>query len=203
MKKPSNYDEFEATESISFDGLKDGIYPIKIVSVEDIIGKEYLKIKIDIADGEYKGVFAKLANNNLENWSSQATIYKSYKETATKFFKAFITAIEKSNRGYIWNWDEKTLVGKYAYAVYQEEEYLYSPTPDELEKRTAVKCQEIRSIEAFKNGDIKEPKGIKLLNKKDQTKWENWEDKPVGNSVSNDPFAAIKNQDISESDLPF
>ena len=31
---------------------------------------------------------------------------------ALPFFKAFITAVEKTNAGYQWDWDEKKLIGK-------------------------------------------------------------------------------------------
>jgi len=38
-------------------------------------------------------------------------------------FKGFTTAVENSNPGYQWNWDEKSLVGKKLCGVFGLEEY--------------------------------------------------------------------------------
>lgn len=42
------------------------------------------------------------------------------------YFKGFITAVEESNPGYKWNWDEKTLKGKKIGIVFRMEEYSYN-----------------------------------------------------------------------------
>jgi len=180
INKPKGYDEVEESEVVS-GGLEVGIYPVQIKKVTDISEKEYLEIQFDIVKGSFVNYFAKLKENlKLDKWPNQGIYRASYKETATKFFKAFITAVQKSNQGYVWNWNEQSLVGKYFVAVFGQEEY------EDLngDVKVSVKIREPRSIEAWQKGDIKVPELKKLKKKETQA----------------DPFASII---ISDEDLPF
>lgn len=183
INKPKGYDELEENEVVSDSGLEVGIYPVQIKKVTDISDKEYLQIEFEIVKGKYVGYFGKLKESlELESWPNQGIYRASYKETATKFFKAFITAVQKSNQGYVWNWNEQSLVGKYFIAVFGQEEY----EDANGDVKVSTKIREPRSIEAWKKGEIKVPEYKKLKRK----------ETPVV-----DPFANIVN--ISEEDLPF
>ena len=182
MKEIKNWNELDSeNEVVEFKSIKPGAYICKILEVVDVVDKEYLKIKFDIVDGEYKNYFSD--RNQLGNWSSQATTYRSYKSTATKFFRAFITAIEKSNvkTKYKWDWNEKSLIGKYFVAVYGEEEYLNNDN----EVAINLKVQDIRSIPALREGKIETPKLKKLKVK----------------SVEN--VATNNNNYLDDEDVPF
>ena len=48
---------------------------------------------------------------------------RSYKESALGFFKGFISAVEQSNPGFKWDFDERKLVGKTIGVVLGDEEY--------------------------------------------------------------------------------
>jgi hypothetical protein len=98
--------------------------------------------------------FKTLVDNGLKDFSKTT---RSYKRTALSFFKGFITAVENSNPGYKWDWDEKKLVGKNVIAVFGEEEYL-----KDGQVKTSVKLVEFRSLDAYKEGKIKVPE-IKRL----------------------------------------
>lgn len=154
--KPKDWDTVEETETGS-SGVPKGIYPVKIVAVKDITEKQYLEIKFDIAKGEYEGVFSRMSNGDLDKWSNQGIYRASYKESATVFFKRFITAVQKSNKNYLWDWDEQSLKNKFFVAVMGEEEYMW-----EGELRLAVRIQSCRSLEALQKGEIKEPQLKKL-----------------------------------------
>ena len=158
INKPANWEEFDDSEIVS-DNLKAGIYPAQIRKVVDVPDKEYLEIQFDLVnDKRYANYFAKLKENlKVEEWPNQGIYRASYKETATKFFKAFITAVQKSNQGYVWNWDYNSLIGKFMVAVFGEEEY---ETNGEV--KVGIKIREIRSIEAYQKGDIKIPALKKL-----------------------------------------
>lgn len=153
----NNFENFKAeNEVIEFENIKPTQYLCKIVDVEDVEDREYLKIAFDIVkdkngNEDLKGYFNKYYEE-YGKWNSQGIIYRSYKLSAQRFFEQFITAIEKSNNGYTWNFDEKTLVGKYFIANFGEEEYYDS----EGELKTSVKVQEIRSVSALKEGKIKD-----------------------------------------------
>ena len=99
--------------------------------------------------------------------------------------------LKKSNAGYRWDWNEKSLVGKFFVAVFGEEEYL---DEEENEVKISVKVQEVRSAEAWKNGDIKIP-ALKKLKNRPETKTTKKED--------NDSFYESSKQLASEEDLPF
>lgn len=154
IKKPDNWNDIRtnADEVVASDfaQLKVAPYIVKIVDVEDNASKEYLKIFIDIADGELKGEFAR-QEEQFGAWPAQGIGYRSYKDSAMDFFTAFIVAVEKSNKGFIFNWDDpKCLKGKYFVANYGEEEYM-----KDNEIKTSVKIREYRSIESLKSGKIK------------------------------------------------
>jgi len=132
-----------------------GAYICRITGVIDHPDREYLEINFDIAEGEYKNYYSDLFKQFGGNWRGR--IYRSYKEKAMVFFKAFIVAVEKSNPGYTWNWDENSLINRLVVVVFGEEEYLWE---DEL--RINVKPQDTRSIEALREGKIKLPTLKKL-----------------------------------------
>ena len=184
MRQIKDFDKLPNEEVVEFESLEKGAYICQIKDVEDVVEKEYLKIKFDIVDGKYKGWFDNYANGVLNDWSNQGTTYRSYKDSANRFFKAFITAIEKSNAksNYRWNWDEKSLVGKYFVAVFGEEEY-----EDQYgEVKVSVKVQDIRSIPALRENAIQIPP-LKKLKKKSETK----------------PATSYTSINISDDDLPF
>ena len=156
IDKIKNWDEMEETE-VGSSGLPKGIYVVKVVAVKDIPEKQYLEIKFDIVKGEYEGFFKRVANGVYSEWSNQGIYRASYKESAAVFFKRFITAVQKSNKNYVWDWNEQSLLNKYFVVVMDEEEYL-----KDGEVRVSVKCQSVRSIEAYQKGDIKLP-GLKKL----------------------------------------
>ena len=151
MKEFENWNELEEQEVVSIKSyVPVGIYPAKIVAVKDIQEKEYLEIKFDIAKGEYLDFFKKNTING--EWMNQGIYRVSYKESAHQLFRSFITAIQKSNQNYVWNWNEQSLVGKYFIVVMGEEEYLSK----DGDVRIAVKPRQARSIEAYQKGLVKE-----------------------------------------------
>lgn len=100
-----------------------GGYAAKITRVEDDEKKECLRIEWEFADGEFKGA-------NKETYDAfgfwPITLFRSYKDKALRFFKAFKIAVEESNRNYVFKNDPQSLVGKFVGVVLGEEEYLTS-----------------------------------------------------------------------------
>ena len=176
MKPIKEYDL--ANEAGEFKKLPAGIYGVRITDVIDVPDKEYLEVYCDIVKGEYAGYFKALVDAGQKNLSRH---FRSYKANAIPFFKAFIKAIEKSNPGYEWDWDESKLVGKVAIGVFGEEEYL----DKDGNVKVGTKLQEFRSIEAYKEGKIKVPELKKLERQPEQVA-------PVADASA-----------ISDDDLPF
>ena len=101
-------------------------------------------------------------------------------------FKGFTNAIENSNKGYKWNFDEKSLVNKIVGVVIGEEQYLNQK--GQVRTRTYVSA--VRSVDTIKKGEFTVPE----LKKLDATK--------VSSSQTKqddfiDPFAAQSNEAAS------
>lgn len=109
----------EATQGGDYARPQAGGYIIQIKAVLDVPEKEYLKISYDIADGEFKGYYTDMWQRTGYDLP---TFIKSYKDKALGYFKAFIDAVEGSNR-YKWNNDERSLVNLFVGTVLREEEY--------------------------------------------------------------------------------
>lgn len=149
-------------DNINWDSVQDEIrrpvpggYAARITKVEDNTEKKYLYIEWEFADGEYKGC-------NQETYDTfgfwPTPIRKSYKPTALRFFKGFKTAVEMSNRNFVFNNDPQSLVGKYVGVILGEEEYLSND--GKLKKRLYV--AETRSGKVIREGDFQIPELKKL-----------------------------------------
>lgn len=138
------------------------IQGVRITKVVDNPANEYLEIYCDIVKGEYKDYFKTLTSLGLKDTSRT---FRSYKANALPFFKAFITAIEKTNPGYRWDWDEQKLVGKNVMAVFGEEEYI----DNEGNLKVVTKIQDFRSLEAYQQGRITVP-SIKRLSEEEKSR---------------------------------
>ena len=148
MKK-QNWDDIQ--EAADFDKPKPGAYIVKIMGVEDSESKEYLKLEYDFAEGEYKGYYSDLFGSR-GFWGG--SFIRSYKEKALPFFKAFKTALENSNRGYIFDEDRlNDMRGKLVGVVLGEEEY----TANNGSIKVRLYVAETRSVEAIRGGDFKVP----------------------------------------------
>ena len=164
-----------ATEALQ-DGeqsrLPNGGYICKITAAEDVADKEYIKIEFDIAAGEYKGYFAELFTR-AGFWGGR--FIRSYKDTAQKFFNGFLTAVEKSNPGYQFDWVAKSLVGKSIGIVLSEEEYVTN-TGEVKPKQVAT---QIRDVEVIRTGAFKVP-DLKPLDAKGKARLEELRAKGFG-----------------------
>lgn len=128
-------------------------YVCGIVGVVDHEDDNYLEIKFDVIEGEYKGFYKKQYDADTRSekfWGGTARQY--YTEKSLPFFKAFLTAMETSNKNFKWNEeDEQYFVGKKIGYVMRGKE--------KVAKNGNVYVQTItdmaRSVDAIKSGDFK------------------------------------------------
>lgn len=161
-------------EAGEFKQVKAGGYVLTITAAEDVAQKEYLKIELDIAEGENAFHFTDLyADKGFWGLSD----VRSYKEKALPFFKGFITAVERSNDKYIFNSDEETLRGKLVGAVLREEEYIKGNGTVGVRLKVDKYC----SAERIREGEFTIPEKVCVA-------------KPA------DPFAGLNSTD---EDAPF
>lgn len=152
MKPIKDFDKIQA--SGDFERLPAGGYVIRITDVKDEPSKSYLALTFDIAEGKYAGHYKDVPADLV----AIHQFIRSYKDTAVNMFKAFTNAVEASNEGYTWNWDEATLVGKIVGVLMGEEEY----ENNRGEVKTGLKVRSCRSAEAIRSGNFKVPEPKKL-----------------------------------------
>lgn len=168
-------------EASEYKRLPAGGYVVGILRVTDMPDKEYLSIEYDIAEGNFKNFYRQQAEAHPD-WRWGGVLIRSYKPKAQPFFKQFLTCLKKSNDGFTFNNDERTLVRKKVGLVLAEEEYEKS----DGSIGTRLYAAQVRSIDAIRGGDFEVP-AKKLL-----------DHVPQAAGGSND-FAEITDAD----DLPF
>lgn len=111
-----------------------GGYVCNIISAKEEANKwgSSLIIAFDVCEGEYTGIFKRdYENNDRENKKWRGTFRLnipkddgSDQDAYTKRrFGNTMWAIEQSNPGYVWNWDEKSLKGKKIGIIFRNEEW--------------------------------------------------------------------------------
>lgn len=150
MKKINDWENVK--EAGEFDSLIPGGYVAVIKNIEDDPQKECLKLSYDIAEGTFKDYYMDLYKA-INFWGG--TFYRSYKDTAKGFFKGFITAVENSNPGYKWNWNEQSLKGKKIGIVLREEEYIPQQGNDAGKLKTRLAVDQVHSADKIRKGDYK------------------------------------------------
>jgi len=152
MKQYEGYAQAEAFTG-DYEVLEPGGYICKILQVksEEKVYGTLLRIGFDIVEGEHKDYFKRLLDkkkmtNPDAKW--QGMYYQTIKEDDLKYFKGFMTAIENSNSGYKWNWDEQSLKGKLFGGVFGQEEYKGNDGKIHL----STKCRWVRSVEQVRKG---------------------------------------------------
>ena len=132
MKK---YDDVKAEKvSSGREMLPAGGYVCQILSARVESGEwgDTLVIAHDVCEGEFSGIFKRDYDNNTREDKKWRGTYRLRlpKDDGTesdgwkkRTLGNFIWAVEQSNSGYAWNWDEKTLKGKKIGLIYRNKEW--------------------------------------------------------------------------------
>lgn len=148
---------YERKEQYEYEALPKNAYIIRLLSVKEEANKDntgtYLKIAFDIAEGEFAGFYKKAFENDSredKKWNNDAVLYISVpKDNSEQWmvdnFNKFMTAVEDSNEGYHWNWDENTLKDKLVGAKFCIEQSEYDGRIyDHTKAKWFIAAQKIR-----------------------------------------------------------
>lgn len=157
INKPRNWENVQAAAERR--KLPAGGYLVKVIGAKVATYQtqtggtvDKLEIALDIVDGEYKGFYNddyKAQNQEDKKWKGVLRQYLpkddgTEKDEWTKSsLKALTDAIEESNPGYHWDWDETKLKGKLAGCLFQNQQW-------SMNGRTGWKAQPFRFISADK-----------------------------------------------------
>ena len=169
IRRPNNWNEVQ--EFSERQKLPLGAYVCKVrkAVVQPSAYGDQLCLLFDIAEGEFKGFFDddfKANTRSDKKWKGVLRQFLplddgSEKDEWTKSsFKGMVTAFEKSNPGYQWNWDEASLSGKTVGILFRNEEWEYDGKTG-----WAVRPFRAISVDSARSGDFKLPKDKPLKNK--------------------------------------
>lgn len=159
MRKIENWENIK--ESTGYQRLPAGGYIVKILNATDVPDKEYLRISFDIAEGDHKGFFGEQFKNDTregKKWPNAGTFIRSYKHSAEAMFKGFANALENSNKGYKFDFDETKLKNKLVGVILADEEY----QNQKGQVRTRTYVASVRSVDTIKKGEFTVPELKKL-----------------------------------------
>ena len=191
MKQFNGYGRKEDSD---FMLLPKGAYVIKFLDVKEESNKSgtgsHLKIAFDIAEGEFAGFYKKMFDNSTKEdkkWSADAYFFVTCPEDNSEQyvidnFNKFMTAVEDSNNGYHWNWDESTLKGKVVGAKFCNEQSEYNGNVYDH-----TKCKWFTTAQKVRDGKFGQLPKDKLI--------------AAGNASGNADF--MKVADIPEEEIPF
>lgn len=164
MKSFSDYKDIVVAKGSS-EKLPAGGYVLKIMNVRYENGQngasDRIVLMFDVAEGEQKDFFKKQYEGNTnedKKWKGTVNIYVptddgSESDKWTKqTFKRYMEAVEDSNPGYNWNWDENTLKGKLIGGVFGE-----IKTVIENREVTYTQMRYAASADSIRKGTFKIP----------------------------------------------
>ena len=169
------FNDYETTQTYKEYGqLPKGGYTIKILKAEvceNSIG-QYIKLNCDIAEGEYLGFYSnEYKNQQSENkkWHCNYLLNVpnddgTERDGWTKRkFKTIIEAIEDSNSGYHFDWDEQKFKGKIVGGLFNELEY----KDNNGNIRRVTNLAKICNVEKIRKNKFTLPNDV-LLNKQEK-----------------------------------
>ena len=161
MKKLNGYEKAQAYSDT--ERLPVGGYVLKIMDVkyQENDWGDVILLSFDIAEGEHKDFFA-------ANYKSQTGEDKKWKGTyrlrvpkddgseqdnwTMRRFKTVLGALEDSNSGYHWNWDEQTIKGKLIGALFNNKEYEFNGRHGFF-----TNCHSLVTVEKIRSGKFEIP----------------------------------------------
>lgn len=170
IKKFSDFDTvkpFGESETLPRGGYVCKIIGAKIV---DFGNGQSVKVAFDIAEGEHSGYYKRKYDNNTnedKKWGGTFLLNVpkddgSERDGWTKSrFKTFTDALETSNDGYHFDWDEQKFVGKMVGFIFNYREWENGSNHGWMPNAARV-----ASVEAIRKGDFKIPEDRPLKNRK-------------------------------------
>lgn len=194
IRKPNNWDSVQAFSDRPKLPLGAYVCKVKQVRVQDTNYGPQLCLLFDITEGEHAGFFQRDFNANVnqdKKWRGLLRVWLplydgSEKDEITKrSLKGLITSVENSNPGYMWDWNETSLVNKTVGILFRNEEWDYNG-----QHGWAVRPFRAISADSVREGSYTLPK-----------------DKPLGNkSQSAVPAYTAPNNgyaEVEDDDMPF
>lgn len=171
IRRPDNWNEVKEFTDRPKLPLDAYVCKVKKAAVQSNEHGEQLCILFDIYEGDWRNFYTEDYESNTQANKKWKGVLRQFlpkddgsekDEWTKRSFKGMITAFEKSNPSYAWNWDENSLVGKLIGVLFRNEEWEY-----EGKTGWAVRPYRAISVESARNGDFRLPKDKPLKSKTD------------------------------------
>lgn len=191
IRKPNNWENVQAFSDRAKLPLGAYVCKVKQVRVQDTNYGQQLCLLFDVTEGEHAGFFQRDFNANVnpdKKWRGLLRVWlplydgSEKDEITIRNLKGLITSVENSNPGYVWDWNETSLVNKMVGILFRNEEWEYNG-----QHGWAVRPFRAISADSVREGSYTLPK-----------------DKPLGNKAQSASPAQNKGyQEVEDDDLPF
>lgn len=160
--KPT-YKGFEAKKSGGFVDLPPrGAYVAEIKNAKEIdlefLNRKAIEVSVDIIEGEYKGRYEEVWKDQDEKFG-KATFRGTFRlipyvdgdeDWRKRQFEGNLWAVQESNPGYSWDWDEKKLIGKTVGISVRNRLYTYNN-----QDKSTTEIAELVPVYDVRNGKVK------------------------------------------------
>lgn len=139
LRQPKDWNEARAVDGLSnFEQITPGGHLCVIVGAEVTTsrnGAEMLVLSLDIAENsEFDGMYRRAYESRAQAakpgypvaWPCRFwQLTQAYNDATltNPRFRGLIKAVEESNPGFVWNWDEHSLINRRVGFIFREEEY--------------------------------------------------------------------------------
>lgn len=171
MQPINGFENVQAVHGRSGGMLPGGTYVMVITSAKEDTtgyGNQSIRIAYDVASGDYAGKYADIAADPEQNWKHEVEI--DVQEANGARFKALIDAVQASNSGYVWDWNEAGLVGKYVGLVLQERKVTLTRGKNKGQDRTYLDFWDAVPVQSVLDGscNVVPPVNDKRTNKNEK-----------------------------------
>ena len=153
MQPINGFESVQAVHGRSGGMLPGGTYAMVITAAKEDTtgyGNQSVRIAYDVCEGEHKGKYADIAGDPEQNWRHEVEI--DVQEANGARFKALVDAVVASNPGYVWDWNEAGLVGKYVGLVLQERKVTLTRGKNKGQDRTYLDFWDAVPVQSVLDG---------------------------------------------------
>lgn len=175
--------DFESRKDSSSGNIPAGVYVGKVlgakVETQNIGGRdiERLIIQLDVTEGEYTGYYVsayEAAKGGMYPAKFKGVLRLNipkagdqYEHMNKRILQGAAWALEQSNKGYKWDWDETKLKGLAVGFSVREADYLIEDDAG-IRTGTTTEICKLESIEEIRQGTVKVPKKRELKDSQKQ-----------------------------------
>ena len=158
MQAIPGFENVQAVHGRTSTRIPGGAYVMRIVRAKEDLtgyGNMCLKVVYDVLEGEYAGLFADIEGDLEQDWKH--TVEIDCQEAQGGRLRTLVEALQASNPGYVWDWNEAALAGKVVGLVLQERRTTVTKGKNKGKDRTYLDFWDAVPVDAVRAGTVEAP----------------------------------------------